>query len=464
MPPDQARPHILVVDDDESIRRTLRRTLREFDASFCCDGAEAINRLCGDVAFDAVVTDLDMPRKDGFEVVACVRKRRPKCPVVVMTGQGSISQCVAAMRAGAADFIAKPFRPDAMLAALAGVLADNQTKTTIGEKEVASPARPQVNLLGERLNGVLETVERVAAHDATVLITGESGTGKEVVARLIHSLSPRALHPYVAINCGAIPEHLIESELFGHARGAFTGATERREGRFAQAEQGTLFLDEIGDLPLQLQVKLVRVLQEREYSAVGDSKTIKANVRIVAATLQELEKMVAERRFRQDLYYRLNVVPVELPPLRECPDDITTLARYFTQEVGRKLGRELSLSSGALALFRAHSWPGNVRELENMIERLGLVTPGEIIQVEHLPKSLREQTSALVLSAAERMNTAIDEDGVDLPNVLAEFEQKIIAEALSLAKGNRTKAAQLLNIKRTTLLEKMRRFELHGPP
>ena len=297
-------------------------------------------------------------------------------------------------------------------------------------------------------------VERVAHSNSTVLLTGESGTGKEVVARLLHGTSDWSSGPFIAVNCGAIPETLVESELFGHVKGAFTGASEARPGRFLQAHGGTLFLDEVGELPLTMQVKLLRVLQEREVTPVGDGRSRAIDVRIVAATNLDLEAMVREGRFRQDLYYRLEVLPIRLPALRERSEDIPILARHFLDVMSRRLDRVMGLGDDALALFRLYAWPGNVREMENLFERLVILNQTGMIMAEDLPARMRDATTVDGIAGAA---AALAKGAIDLPATMAAFESVLVDQAFRQAAGNKTHAAALLGIARTTLVEKLKR-------
>ncbi|HJZ89113.1 MAG TPA: sigma-54 dependent transcriptional regulator [Polyangia bacterium] len=453
-------PRALIVDDERMIRSALQRLVGALGCEVVLaeDGVDAIGKLRG-AAYDLIITDLRMPRADGFAVLSEARKQHPGTPVLVLTGHGSVAECVTAMRAGAANFLTKPFHVVELEAAVRRLLGERSPDREATEKGApARRGRPQVALLGEspRLTYVLELVGRVAETDATVLITGETGTGKEVVAHLIHGASRRVGSPFVAVNCGAIPEGLIESELFGHARGAFTGATDKRVGKFAQADGGTLFLDEIGELPLDLQVKLLRVLQEHEITPVGESAAQPVDLRVVAATHRNLEAMVEEGSFREDLFYRLNVVPIDLPPLRERTEDIPILARYFLDAANRRTGRRLELSEDAAGLLQVYSWPGNVRELENLIERLVIVVRGDAVTVEDLPSRMR-RAAPTGLAARALAPTALSPEGIDLPRTLAEIERRLIDEALRMAGGNKNRAAALLRINRTTLVEKLKR-------
>jgi DNA-binding NtrC family response regulator len=377
----------------------------------------------------------------------------------VLTAEGSVRDCVQAMRAGAFNFLVKPFHPKDLQEIVGQAL-----KTRDGAAGSRPPSvdrgrdewRPQVALIGDSpaLKAVVDVIDRVAQTRATVLITGESGTGKEVVARLLHGLSGRINGPFVAVNCGAIPENLLESELFGHAKGAFTGAAEARVGKFVQADGGTLFLDEIGDLPLSMQVKLLRVLQEREVTPVGESRPRQIDVRIIAASNQDLETMVGEKRFRQDLYYRLEVLPVRLPALRERREDIPLLASHFLDVMNRKLERTVTLSEEALTLMKLHSWPGNVREMENLFERLVILNSTGSIGAQELPERMRHDGAPLgAVSAA----TALAQGSVDLTETLSAIEDSLIEQALRQAEGNKTHAAESLGLNRTTLVNKMKR-------
>ena len=306
---------------------------------------------------------------------------------------------------------------------------------------------------------VLDTIQRVAASACTVLVTGESGTGKELVVAALHDASPRAGKPLVTVNCGAIPENLIESELFGHAKGAFTGAHATRQGHVAAAEGGTLFLDEVGELPLQVQVKLLRLLQQREYSMVGDSRVVKSDVRIVAATNRDLEAEVKARRFREDLFYRLNVIHIELPALRDRPEDIELLAKHFLRACVARTGRTevIGFTSEAIELLRSHEWPGNVRSLENTIERAVLLTPGPLVSVEDLPERMRTQSTTILAAKPVSSSAPLPDAGIDLRAVVERYENQLIVQALERTGRNKNRAAQLLGLNRTTLVEMLKR-------
>jgi two-component system response regulator PilR (NtrC family) len=448
----------LIADDDAAVRRTLRTIVsrRGYTVIEAEDGVEAIEVL-GARSVDVIITDLMMPRANGFDVLRYARERHPRTPVIILTAEGSIRDCVEAMRAGAFNFLTKPFHVtdvDEQLRS-AAALRDSGSKSPSGRDDLS---RPQMALIGESeaLRKVIDTVERIADNGSTVLITGESGTGKEVVARLLHSSSPRVGGPFVPINCGAIPEALIESELFGHAKGAFTGATEARPGRFVQADGGTLFLDEVGELPLTLQVRLLRVLQEREVTPVGDTKSRRIDVRIIAATNRDLEGMVQAGTFRHDLFYRLEILPLKLPALRERGEDVPLLAAHFLEAVNLRLGRKAVLSDEALALMRLYAWPGNVREMENLLERLVVMSRGDTITAADLPDRMRSLADSAEIADA---STALAQGPIDLQARMATVERVLIRQALRLADGNKAKAAELLGLSRTTFLDRLKRLE-----
>jgi two-component system, NtrC family, response regulator AtoC len=464
---------VLVVDDDFSIRTLLRTLLTRaghivIEAE---DGQAAIDQLATQ-SVDVVVTDLMMPRADGFEVLRRSRELQPKTPVIMLTAEGSIRDCVQAMRAGAFNFLTKPFHPRDLQE-----IVGRAVRARSGEGSAAAPqgghasqgsqasqagqagdeGRSQVALIGDSpaLRAVIDVIERIAHTTATVLLTGESGTGKEVVARLLHGSSGRTGGPFIAVNCGAIPENLVESELFGHAKGAFTGANEARSGKFLQANGGTLFLDEIGDLPLSMQVKLLRVLQEREVTPVGEARARPIDVRIIAASNQDLEAMMREGRFRQDLYYRLEVLPVRLPALRERIEDIPLLASHFLDTVNRRLEKSVSIGEDAFAVMKLYDWPGNVREMENLFERLVILNRTGTISAEELPDRMRRESpaSGAVASAATRLAGG----AIDLAATLAAIEASLIEQALRQADGNKTRAAESLGLNRTTFIDKLKR-------
>ncbi len=441
---------VLLVDDDPSIHAGLLRLIRAmgFEAVTVTSGAEAIARIKSQT-FDLCITDLRLADGDGRGVVREARAVRPPVSVVAMTAHGTVGDAVEALRIGAADVLGKPFHISALEQAMARLLAPEPAR--------ASRARPTpgVAVIGEHpaMRLVLDRVEQIADTDASVLIRGETGTGKEVVARLIHGASQRRAGPFVAVNVATIPEPLAESELFGHVRGAFTGADKARTGRFVAAHGGTLFLDEIGEMPRGVQVKLLRALQEREVTPVGASEAIPVDVRVVAATHRDLEGMIAEGTFREDLFYRLDVVPIEIPPLRERRQDIPALADHFRVEVNAREARSVpGFALDVVQRLGAYEWPGNVRELENLVERLVVVASNRMVVMDDLPAHLRTPVVDL-----ENATLDLPETGVDLRIFLTQLEERLIAQALERTGGNKNRAAELLGMNRTTLVEKLRR-------
>ncbi|MCG5051875.1 MAG: sigma-54 dependent transcriptional regulator [Myxococcales bacterium] len=440
---------ILVVDDESTARQRLCALLGEqgYVPVPAASGLEALTRL-HDEDFDLCLTDLDLRGTNGFSVLEAARRRHPSVPVIVMTAQGRIRDAIAALRAGALDFVAKPVSAVALDTAvrrlLDSALPSNGWRPTQGAALIGE--HPAVRL-------VLERVEQVADTDASVLIRGETGTGKEVVARLVHAASERRTGPFVAVNMAAIPDPLAESELLGHTRGAFTGAERSRPGKIVAAEAGTLFLDEIGDMSKALQSKLLRVLQEREVQPLGATEPVRVNVRIIAATHRNLEQMVRDDEFREDLFYRLDVIPIELPPLRDRPEDIPLLVEHFRIEMNARHGRSVpGFTADALDRLRSYDWPGNVRQLANVVERLIIVAGDRAVALDDLPPNLR--TSVLDLA-----NTPLDlpPSGVDLRLLLSQLEDRLIGQALKRTGGNKNRAAELLGLNRTTLVEKLRR-------
>ena len=439
---------ILIVEDDPDVRRTLERCLvREgCEVTTAVDGKEAAEKIDA-AAPELVLTDLEMPRAGGREVVALAVQRR--VPVVVLTGHATVQAAVELMRAGAANFLTKPFTPDTLRSLLSDTFGRAPAAEVVGNEEA--------------FRDVLDIVGAVAETDATILVTGESGTGKEVVARAIHRSSKRAHGPFVAVNCGAIPEALLESELFGHARGAFTGATHARAGRFQLADGGTLFLDEIGDMPLPFQVKLLRVIQERQFELLGDATPRAVDVRVIAATHRDLLAMVKAGSFREDLYYRLNVVDVKLPPLRERAGDIPLLTEHFVAVANTRHGTSVvGATPAVLEALQRHPWPGNVRELGNVIERMVIFQKRGMLDVAGLPSTITNPGAASASPAASPSSTPptgsqLPAEGVDLRAVVAQLEESLIDQALARTGGNRNAAAQLLGLNRTTLVEKLKR-------
>jgi DNA-binding NtrC family response regulator len=457
------KSHVLVVDDEELYRRSLARILTRVghEITEARDGSEAI-AVASAQHVDLVLADIRMPGINGLELVRQLHEIHPDLPCIVMTGFGGPEQSIEALRAGAFWYLEKPFdqgQLDAVRKLVEQAIEHGRLKTENRQlqRELRSRYRFE-NVIGTSpaLRSVLELVSKVADTDSTVLITGESGTGKELIARAIHYNSRRAERRMVTVNCGAIPGELLEAELFGHMRGAFTNAFQQREGRFALADGGTIFLDEIGDMSPNLQVKLLRVLQDRTFEPVGSSKSMTVDVRVVAATNQDLERAIREGRFREDLYYRLNVIPIEVPPLRERRDDVPLLVQYFLDVMHQQKGTRVdSISDEAMALLCRHAWPGNVRELENLIERLSVLRGEGEIRVEDLPAAFREARHAAAPSVPR-----IPEQGIDFREVVDRYEGELIRQALAQTGGNKNRAAQLLGLNRTTLLEKIKKKAL----
>jgi DNA-binding NtrC family response regulator len=452
-----AAPHLLFIDDEATLRGVMaeRLTERGFTVVEAESGEQALE-LLDQFAFDAVITDLKLPGIDGSRVLEGARERYPGIVTIVITGYGTMSDALNAGKRGASDFIAKPFQFDELFLRLQKALEQRRLTSENAYLRSQLEDRYQFGgILGHSrpMQKLFHLLETVARSNSTILITGETGTGKEVVARAIHHNSARRSHRFVALNCSAIPETLLEAELFGHVRGAFTGAVGARQGRFEQAHKGTLFLDEVGTMSTALQMKLLRALQEREFERVGDSQTIKVDVRVIAATNSELSKMVAEGTFREDLYYRLHVIPIQLPPLRERRDDIPVLVKHFLEKFAP--GMAMQVSQGAMRGLMAYQWPGNVRQLENAIERAVALSAGRReIAVTDLPTEV--QTTP---RTTETPFVEFPDAGLDLPAYLARIERDLIQRSLERTGGNRNKAAELLRIKRTTLVEKLKRLE-----
>jgi two-component system response regulator AtoC len=456
---------ILIADDEESIRHVLVLLLSErgYEVRAVADGEQALAELKAR-DYDALVTDVRMPKLDGLALVRAAQEVSPDTTVIVMSAYGSHELAIEAMKAGAYDYLGKPFRPDDVLLVLrkAEERERLRAESRLLKREIERARGPVaetsvVDLVAESagMREVLRLVQKVAPSRASVLITGESGTGKERVARAIHELSPRSERAFVAVNCGAIPEHLIESELFGHAKGAFTGAQTAHKGLFEEADGGTLLLDEVGDLPLALQASLLRVLQEGELRRVGDSRASKVDVRILAATHRELSTLVEQGRFREDLYYRLHVVQVHLPPLRERLEEIPALAARFLSRHARRLGVPVKqLSFAALEKLQAFRWPGNVRELENALERALVLSEEEQIEPAALPDALLHAASQ-----GTAPTTPLDDD-LSVKRGARALEADLIRRALARTGGNRTKAAELLELSARALLYKIREYGL----
>ncbi|MEZ4354087.1 MAG: sigma-54 dependent transcriptional regulator [Myxococcota bacterium] len=459
------KPHVLVVDDEELYRRAIERILKRVghDVLMARDASEALQHLASE-RVGLVLCDVQMPGLNGIELVRQIRELEPDLPCIVMTGYNTPEKSVEALRAGAYWYLEKPFeheRLDVVRSLVDQALEHGRLKSEnrLLQRQLRSRHKFD-SIIGksDSLGRTLSVVERIADTESTVLITGESGTGKELVARALHFNSRRADRMLVTVNCGAIPEELLESELFGHVKGAFTNAVAHREGRFAVAHGGTIFLDEIGDMSPNLQVKLLRVLQERTFEPVGSSKTVKVDVRVIAATHQNLQKLIREGRFREDLFYRLNVLPVEVPALRDRIDDLPLLVHHFLDVARQERGsRVAGITDDAMQRLMDYHWPGNVRELENLTERLTVLVGEGEIEVEDLPDHVR--AAPITRSWAPRVPST----GLDFNEVVGRFESDLIGQALELTHWNKNRAAGLLGLNRTTLLEKIKKRGLTPP-
>jgi two-component system response regulator AtoC len=457
-------PHLLLVDDEAPLRTVIAERLAEqgFDVTQADSGERALDLLT-EFAFDVVISDLRLPGVNGQHVIEAALERYPGIIAIVVTGYGTVKDAVDALKRGAADFIAKPFQFDELLHVLTSALERRRLKNENAYLRQQLDERFGLGaMIGRtpRMRALFQLIETVAATSTTILISGETGTGKEMVARAIHQSGVRRPHHFVALNCSAIPDTLLEAEIFGHVRGAFTGAIASRAGRIEHADKGTLFLDEIGTMPTALQVKMLRVLQEREFERVGESTPVRVDVRIIAATNTDLAKMVKDGRFREDLYYRLNVIQIELPPLRDRREDIPPLVQHFLRKYAAATnsipgGPPVLVSQDAMRRLMAFGWPGNVRQLENAIERgMALLGGRSTIELSDLPPEI-QATPETFMPTLE-----FPEAGVDLPGMVAQIERELIARALSRTGGNKAAAATLLNIKRTTLVEKLKRLPM----
>jgi DNA-binding NtrC family response regulator len=447
---------ILLCDDEDSLCRSLGRVLRSAGHDVTAvDGPTGQARIRHE-RFDLILTDIRMPGVDGFEILGTARTHAPGTPVIAMSGSAEIPDAVKAMHAGARDFLIKPFDVRALEEAVANVLRPAPSAGPASDPR-AWRDRHAPWLLGNdpAMQPVLDLLSQVADTRCTVLITGESGTGKELAARSLHAGSARASKPFVAVNCAAIPPNLVESELFGHAKGAFTGATAARLGRFAQADGGTIFLDEIGEMEPGIQAKLLRLIQDGELYPVGEEMPTQIDVRILAATNRNLEREVGTGRFRADLYWRLNVIPVEMPALRNRPTDIVRLAEHFLARANERHRRQVgAFEPQVLSALKGYQWPGNIRELENVVERLVIVKGSGTLTVGDLPASIRTPRE---MAPPGSPLPELPKDGTDLRAMLEAVEDRMIGEALERTGGNKNRAAELLGLNRTTLVEKLRR-------
>ncbi len=448
-------PRVLVVDDEENLRLVLRTFLRKqgYEVETAAS-AEAALAVVDAFAPDFVVTDVRMPGMSGLELTAALRARGAAAVVILMSAYGSVDLAIEGMKAGAYDYFAKPFKQDEVLLVLRKA---EERESLRRENRALREALAQDGTFSgmtgrsETIRAVFRTLEKVAEYKTTVLIEGESGTGKELVARALHDRSPRAARSFVAVNCGAIPGPLLESELFGHKRGAFTDATSDKRGLFEEADAGTLFLDEIGELPLALQVKLLRALQEGVIRRLGDTRDVKVDVRVVAATVRDLGLEVKEGRFREDLYYRINVLPLRVPPLRERREDVPLLVEHFLAKNNARLGTKVrGVTPRAQKLLLDYPWPGNVRELENTVERCVVLAEVEILDEADLPERLRAQKDAV--------QATLDAGELSIKKTTRVIEETLIRRALDKTRGNRTAAAKILEISHRALLYKIKDY------
>ena len=455
----------MVIEDDANLAAGLRQVLEDegFGVILVSRGDEGLRRASAD-GFDAVLTDLRLPGLGGLDLVRQIHEAQPHLPIILMTAHGTIETAIEATKRGAYDYLQKPFEMPELLGLLnKAVEAGRLMREPVELTDVRGEGRTALIGVSRAMQDVCKEVGRVAGKPVTVLIRGETGTGKELIARAIYQHSTRAKAPFIAINCGAVPENLLESELFGHERGAFTGADQRRIGRFEQANKGTLFLDEIGDLPAQTQVKLLRVLQEQSFHRVGGSENIRVDVRILAATHRDLEAMIREGKFREDLWHRLNVVSISLAPLRDRREDIPVLVQHFLKKYSAEFGVERpAITPEAIALLQVDPWPGNIRQLENVVRRLLLDARGLAINAEAVRRTLASPATetqsprSLAAQAAKLLARAQRGEIEDAHGqLLAEAEREILTQAILLAEGNQAKAARWLGLSRLTLREKL---------
>ncbi len=470
--------HVLIIDDNETLREGAAAIVKKMghDVTLAKSGDAGLTAFKARAA-DMVITDLKMEGTDGMQVLSGVLAADGDTVVMMMTGYGSVKTAVEAMKEGAFDFIEKPFSPDVLRAKVtAGLrLRDERRRmerveglSVVNAEQSAARFTEKKNEGGTKVKGIIgssdamqkvfKTIEKVARTDTTVYIQGESGTGKELVARAIHDLSPRKDEPFVGVNCAAIPPTLLESELFGHERGAFTGAVKRKLGRFELADKGTLFLDEIGDVPLEMQAKLLRAIQEKTIERVGGESSVAVDVRIVSATHRDIKKMVEEGTFREDLLYRLHIVPVQLPPLRERPGDVVVLARHFVDKLAPRTNPAIQdLADDAIGALKAYRWPGNVRELENVIEQALVFAEGERITADDLPALLGTLKSSSVAPAKE---LPPEDDPRTLDEILEGLEKALILRAFEASKGVKTETARRLGIKTSALYYKLAKYNI----
>lgn len=449
--------HILLVDDDNALRQVIAYKLQQrgFAVTATSSGEEALEHL-RKRPFDALLSDIKMPKMTGVQLLARARELRPELVAILMTAYATISQAVEAVKLGASDYLTKPFEDEQLFVALDKALnyrrLENENRS-LKKKLQSRDFVATINGVSPKFKELMALVRKVAPTDATALITGESGVGKEVVARALHHYSNRSTNDFIAVNCAAIPRELIESELFGHVKGAFTGAVRDKRGKFELAEGGTLLLDEIGELSLDLQVKLLRVMQEKTLEPVGAEESREVDFRLIAATNADLRALVAEGRFREDLFYRLNVIPIHVPPLRERREDISLLASGFLSKCNP--GAELSIDNELMNTLVQHDWPGNIRELENLIERMAVLSNGSTLTLADLPSDF---------SARDGERSAISDRAPEQSVTLAESEVNLITNALQKFDWNKARAARFLDIPRHVLIYRMKKYNITGRP
>jgi two-component system response regulator AtoC len=446
---------ILLIDDEENFRHMLSVILKKrgYDVEAANNGIDGLKKV--DMgSYDTVLCDIRMPQMDGLEFLQEAQKAGCESTIIMMSAYGTLDTAIEAMKLGAYDYISKPFKPDEIILTLKKAEERERLRreNLFLKKEVQKEySFENIISKNERMRQIFDTIQKVAKYKSTILIAGESGTGKELVAKAIHFNSDRSDHPFIPVNCGAIPENLLESELFGHTKGSFTNAVRTKKGLFEEADGGTMFLDEIGELPFQLQVKLLRVLQDGEIRRIGDSKAIKIDVRIIAATIKDLDKEVREGKFRDDLFYRLNVLPIKIPPLRDRKEDISILVDHFIQKYSRELNKPIEgITPEALNCLLNYNWNGNVRELENVIERAIVLTESNRIQVENLPIEIQ--------NPKEESRFSLLDDELSIKKASRYLEIDLIRKALNKTKGNHTHAAKLLEISHRALLYKIKEY------
>jgi len=459
MSPDRAAPrgeHILIVDDEPAIQKALRDVLEDegYQVRAVGNGPDALKAVTDETP-DLVFLDIWMPRMDGLQTLAELKRLRPEAPVVIISGHGTIETAVKATRLGAYDFIEKPLSLEKTLLTVSRALEHGRLERENATLRAKLDERTEIIGDSEAIRALRDQIATAAPTSGRVLIHGENGSGKELVARAIHTLSARHAAPFVEVNCAAIPEELIESELFGHERGAFTGALARRRGKFEAADGGTLFLDEIGDMSLKTQAKVLRALEEQAFERVGGRETLRVDVRVIAASNRDVPSLIAQGRFREDLFYRLNVIPIEVPPLRARKLDVPALVEHFIRVFCASNGKRLkTLAPGALTYFMTYDWPGNVRELRNMVERLVIMVPGDAIAAEDLPPPLRAKTEAAATAPV---------DGKPLKEARDSFERAYILAELRAQDWNMTRTAERLGIERSHLYRKIRAHGITPP-